>query len=54
LNPVAKYEYIQDLKQVEEMCDYVYWLDNGTIRSSGQPDEVVPEYREFMAKSAAN
>ena len=54
MNPVAKYEYIQDLKQVEEMCDYVYWLDHGQVRASGRPDNVVSEYKQFMAQRAAN
>ena len=30
-----------DLKQVEEMCDYVYWLDHGEIRANGRPEHVV-------------
>ncbi len=43
-----------DLKQVEEMCDYVYWLDHGEIRANGRPEHVVAQYREFMAQQAAN
>ena len=42
-----------DLKQVEEMCDYVYWLDHGEIRANGRPQHVVAQYREFMAQRAA-
>lgn len=43
-----------DLRQVEEMCDYVYWLDNGEVRSEGFPSEVVPTYKEFMASCSGN
>jgi ABC-2 type transport system ATP-binding protein len=43
-----------DLKQVEEMCDYVYWLDNGEVRTSGIPGEVVPVYKQFMAQRSSN
>jgi ABC-type polysaccharide/polyol phosphate transport system ATPase subunit len=43
-----------DLKQVEEMCDYAYWLDHGQVRANGRPDNVVSEYKEFMAQRAAN
>lgn len=43
-----------DLKQVAEMCDYVYWLDHGKVRVSGKPGKVIREYKQFMAKRAAN
>jgi ABC-type polysaccharide/polyol phosphate transport system ATPase subunit len=43
-----------DLKQVEEMCDWAYWLDHGQVRASGRPDNVVSEYKQFMAQRAAN
>lgn len=43
-----------DLKQVEEMCDYVYWLDHGEVRVSGKPDKVVSEYKQFMEERSAN
>ena len=43
-----------DLKQVEEMCDYAYWLDHGQVRANGRPDNLVSEYKEFMAQRAAN
>ena len=43
-----------DLKQVEEMCDYVYWLDHGQVRANGAPEHVVSEYRTFMEQQAAN
>jgi ABC-type polysaccharide/polyol phosphate transport system ATPase subunit len=41
-----------DLGQVEKMCDHVYWLEQGTVRASGKPSNVVAQYREFMAERA--
>ncbi len=37
-----------NLEQVEKMCDDVYWLEQGTVHSSGKPSEVVAHYKEFM------
>ena len=41
-----------DLAQVEKMCDYVYWLERGTVHTHGKPSEVVAEYKRFMAEQA--
>jgi ABC-type polysaccharide/polyol phosphate transport system ATPase subunit len=41
-----------DVGQVEKMCDYVYWLEQGTVHAHGKPSEVVAQYKEFMAKRA--
>ena len=54
--PLATIAYIMlvthDLRQVEKMCDYVYWLEQGTVHASGKPSEVVAQYEEFMVKQA--
>ncbi len=34
---------------MEEVCDRVIWLDNGTLRASGLPRRVVDSYRESIA-----
>ena len=39
-----------NFEQVQTMCDYVYWLEKGTVRAHGKPSEVVAQYRKFMAK----
>ncbi|MES2626955.1 MAG: ABC transporter ATP-binding protein [Pseudomonadota bacterium] len=36
------------LYQVEALCDRVFWLDRGRIRSSGDPAKVITEYGEFL------
>jgi lipopolysaccharide transport system ATP-binding protein len=36
------------LYQVEALCDHVLWVDDGHIRSSGAPAEVITEYGEFL------
>jgi ABC-type polysaccharide/polyol phosphate transport system ATPase subunit len=43
-----------DLGQVGKMCDYVYWLEQGTVRARGKPSNVVAHYREFMAEQQGN
>ena len=43
-----------DLNQVEEICDWVYWLDHGQVRANGAPKHVVSEYRKFMTKRSVN
>ena len=43
-----------DLNQVEEICDYAYWLDHGQVRANGAPEHVVSEYKRFVAQRAAN
>jgi lipopolysaccharide transport system ATP-binding protein len=37
-----------DLDQVAEQCDRVLWLSEGELRTVGDADEVVEEYREAM------
>ncbi len=36
------------LYQVEALCDHVIWVDEGHIRRSGAPAEVITEYGEFL------
>jgi lipopolysaccharide transport system ATP-binding protein len=36
------------LYQVEALCDYVIWVDEGHIRSAGEPAKVITEYGEFL------
>ena len=38
--------------QVEVLCDRVVWLENGSIRKSGEPVDVITEYSELMRMSA--
>ena len=33
------------LNKVEEMADRVMWLDKGSVRTTGPPEEVVAAYR---------
>lgn len=37
------------LDTIKELCDSVLWLHDGKIKKYGTPDEVIPEYTEFMA-----
>lgn len=37
-----------DLEQITEQCDRALWLQEGTVRTCGEADEVVDEYREAM------
>lgn len=36
------------LSQIEEICDKTYWIDDGLIRMSGKPEDVHPEYLDYM------
>ena len=36
------------LDYLETLCDRILWLDNGVIRESGDPTEVIARYREAM------
>ncbi len=35
-----------------ERCDYLYWIDEGTIRMEGSPAEVLPAYTRYLQKEA--
>ncbi len=36
------------LYQIEALCDHVLWIDEGRVRSAGNPATVVTEYGEFL------
>ena len=36
------------LSQIEQICERSIWIDKGLIRMMGKPNEVHPEYMEFM------
>ena len=36
------------LETLEDLCDRVVWIDEGRVRASGTPAEVLPGYREAM------
>lgn len=36
------------LDTIKELCDEVLWLNDGKIMKIGKPDEVIPEYEEWM------
>ena len=33
---------------LEDLCDKVMWMHEGEIKKIGTPEEILPEYREFM------
>ncbi len=33
-----------DLPTVEELCDRVVWIDEGSVRAIGRPRDIIPEY----------
>jgi teichoic acid transport system ATP-binding protein len=37
-----------NLATLEEMCDRILWLHEGTIKGIGEPQKILNEYREFM------
>jgi len=38
------------LAQLERICDRTVWLDGGSIRMEGTPDDVHPKYMDFMGQ----
>ncbi len=36
------------LYQVEALCTHVIWLEQGQVRASGKPEQIVPEYQSFL------
>jgi lipopolysaccharide transport system ATP-binding protein len=41
-----------NLHAVEQLCDRLIWLDNGRIRSMGEPGRVLEEYLTFLEDAA--
>lgn len=35
-----------------EKCDFLYWIDKGTITMQGRPDEVLPRYSRYLEHCA--
>ncbi|HBC93042.1 MAG TPA: teichoic acid ABC transporter ATP-binding protein, partial [Pelotomaculum sp.] len=35
---------------VQKYCNRALWLDQGSLRASGSPDEVVSAYKAFIAE----
>ena len=33
-----------DLPTVEELCDRVVWIDEGSVRAIGRPRDIIPDY----------
>ena len=33
------------IEQIEKLCTKVVWLENGTIKKIGMPDEICTEYK---------
>ena len=38
------------LEQIQELCNRVIWLDQGSIRMIGDTNQVCAAYREFMSQ----
>ncbi|MBL6711717.1 MAG: ABC transporter ATP-binding protein [Planctomycetes bacterium] len=41
------------LQEIRKNCNKVLWMENGTIRSMGKPEHVLPMYRESMSQAEA-
>jgi ABC-type polysaccharide/polyol phosphate transport system ATPase subunit len=41
------------LKSIEQICNKAIWMEQGQIRQSGSPEEIVAAYREHMLAKAA-
>ncbi|HCR74749.1 MAG TPA: sugar ABC transporter ATP-binding protein [Ruminococcus sp.] len=41
------------LAQIEELCERSIWIDGGKIKMDGSPNEVHPEYMEYMGMKAS-
>lgn len=39
-----------DSKTLLEVCDSVLWIDEGKVRMSGEPEETINQYEEYMEK----
>jgi len=36
------------LYQIEALCTQAIWLEQGQVRASGKPEQIVPEYQSFL------
>lgn len=39
-----------NLDTIKELCDEVLWLNDGDLIKIGPPEQIIDEYKEFMAK----
>ena len=37
-----------DIRQIRELCNTVVWLENGTIKMQGDPNQICDEYEAYM------
>ena len=42
-----------DLDTVQDLCDRVVWIDNGSARAIGAPSDVIPQFKTAMGTSDA-
>ena len=42
-----------DLASIKDLCEWVIWMDHGTVREIGKPDEIVQAYIEHVNGTAA-
>ena len=40
------------LAQIEKLCDRVVWLENGTVKKTGEPKKVCAEYADYVLRRA--
>jgi lipopolysaccharide transport system ATP-binding protein len=36
------------IQTINELCDRVVWIENGTVNSLGKPSEVLPSYQKYL------
>jgi lipopolysaccharide transport system ATP-binding protein len=36
---------------IRELCNHAIWIEKGTVRTEGPPDEVLQRYQQFLAES---
>lgn len=41
-----------NVNEVSALCDRVIWLDNGEVRMTGEPKEIIPQYEECLRQPA--
>jgi lipopolysaccharide transport system ATP-binding protein len=42
-----------DLDFLTNLCDRIIWIDEGSVRAVGAPQEIIPEYKEVVLAAAA-
>jgi lipopolysaccharide transport system ATP-binding protein len=41
-----------DLDFLSNLCDRIIWIDEGAVRATGAPDEIIPQYKEAVLAAA--